>query len=65
MTETVLITGSSRGIGKAIAVRLSAAGYPIVLHCRSRIEDAEAVQEEIITAGGSARILQFDVADRE
>ncbi|MGI9285372.1 MAG: 3-oxoacyl-ACP reductase FabG [Pseudomonadales bacterium] len=65
MTETVLITGSSRGIGKAIALRLSAGGYPIVLHCRSRIEDAEAVQEEILTAGGSARILQFDVADRE
>lgn len=65
MTETVLITGSSRGIGKAIALRLSAAGYPVVLHCRSRMEEAEAVREEIVTTGGSARILQFDVADRE
>ena len=65
MTETVLITGSSRGIGKAIALRLSAADYPVVLHCRSRIEDAEAVCEKIVATGGSARILQFDVADRE
>ena len=65
MSDTVLITGSSRGIGKAIALRLSAAGYPVVLHCRSRIEDAEAVRDEIVTTGGSARILQFDVADRE
>lgn len=65
MTDTVLITGSSRGIGKAIALRLSSAGYPVVLHCRSRMEEAEAVHAEIKTAGGSARILQFDVADRE
>ena len=65
MTDPVLITGSSRGIGKAIALRLSAAGYPVVLHCRSRMEDAEAVRDEIVTTGGSARILQFDVANRE
>ncbi|WP_444815261.1 3-oxoacyl-ACP reductase FabG [Stutzerimonas frequens] len=64
MSETVLVTGSSRGIGRAIALRLSRAGHDIVLHCRSRRDQAEAVQAEIQAMGRSARILQFDIADR-
>ena len=64
MSETVLITGSSRGIGRAIALRLARAGHDIVLHCRSRRDQAEAVQAEIQAMGRSARILQFDIADR-
>ncbi len=64
--ESVLVTGSSRGIGRAIALRLARDGFQVVLHCRSRREQAEAVAEEITSAGGTApRILQFDVADRE
>ena len=62
---TVLVTGSSRGIGRAIALRLARAGYDIVLHCKSRIEDANAVRADIEALGRSARVLQFDVADRE
>lgn len=64
MSETILVTGSSRGIGRAIALRLARAGYDLVLHCRSRRDEAEAVQAQIEALGQSARILQFDVADR-
>lgn len=63
--QTILITGSSRGIGRAIALRLARDGYDIVLHCRSRINEAEAVATLIRDLGRNARILQFDVADRE
>ncbi|OAQ14019.1 3-ketoacyl-ACP reductase [Bibersteinia trehalosi Y31] len=65
MNNTVLITGSSRGIGKAIALRLAAEGYDIVVHCRSRVEEAEAVAQAVRNLGKNARVLQFDVADRE
>lgn len=65
MTSTVLITGSSRGIGKAIALQLARDGYDIVLHCRSGIAAAQAVADEIRTLGREARILQFDIADRD
>jgi 3-oxoacyl-[acyl-carrier protein] reductase len=64
MNDTVLITGSSRGIGRAIALNLADAGYDIVVHCRSRREEAEAVQAEIQGKGRNARIVQFDISDR-
>ncbi|NII54462.1 3-oxoacyl-ACP reductase FabG [Luteibacter sp. SG786] len=64
MTDTVLVTGSSRGIGRAIALELCDAGYDIVLHCRSRRDEAEAVQADIATRGRNARIVQFDISDR-
>ncbi len=65
MSETILVTGSSRGIGRAIALRLARAGFDLVLHCRSRRDEAEIVKREIDGLGQQARILQFDVADRE
>ncbi|MBB5191257.1 3-oxoacyl-[acyl-carrier protein] reductase [Silvimonas terrae] len=62
--STVLVTGSSRGIGRAIALRLAREGYDLVLHCRSRRDEADAVAAEISALGRTARVLQFDVADR-
>jgi 3-oxoacyl-[acyl-carrier protein] reductase len=64
MNDTVLITGSSRGIGRAIALNLADAGYDIVVHCRSRREEADAVVAEIVAKGRTARVMQFDIADR-
>lgn len=64
MTQTVFVSGSSRGIGKAIALRLAREGYDLVLHCRQGLAQAEGVQEEIQALGRSCRILQFDIADR-
>jgi len=63
-SKRVLVTGSSRGIGSAIAQRIAQEGYAVVLHCRSQRAQAEAVQQTIVAAGGSASIVQFDVADR-
>jgi 3-oxoacyl-[acyl-carrier protein] reductase len=63
--RVVLVTGSSRGIGRACALRLARDGYDLVLHCRVRREEAERTAAEIAGQGGAVRVLQFDVADRE
>lgn len=62
--STVLVTGASRGIGRAIALRIARDGHDVVVHCRARIEEAEAVAQEIRSLGRQARVIQFDVADR-
>jgi 3-oxoacyl-[acyl-carrier protein] reductase len=61
---SVLVTGSSRGIGKAIALRLARDGYDVVLHCRSQRAEADAVAKEIEQLGRASRVLQFDIGDR-
>jgi 3-oxoacyl-[acyl-carrier protein] reductase len=63
--NTVLVTGSSRGIGRAIAYRLGQDGYNLVLHCRSQREQLEALKTELEDVGRTVRLLQFDVADRD
>ena len=65
MTKTILVTGSSRGIGKAIALRLANDGYDIVIHYHSQHEAALAVADMIRKAGREVRTLQFDIGDRE
>ncbi|WP_420465956.1 3-oxoacyl-ACP reductase FabG [Panacagrimonas sp.] len=57
----VLVTGASRGIGRAIALRLAAAGYGLILHGRSL---STALQETAQMTGAPTRILHFDLADR-
>ena len=65
MTRTALVTGSSRGIGRAVAITLAQNGFDIVLHCRSRVEELHAVRDQIVAMGRSVRCLQFDIANRE
>jgi len=65
MKGSVLVTGSSRGIGKAIALRLADDGYDLVLHCRKNLDQADEVAVQIREKGREVRVLQFDIADRE
>jgi len=65
MRKSVLVTGSSRGIGKAIALRLARDDYDVVLHCRNRREEANGVAQSIVALGAQARVLQFDVGERQ
>jgi 3-oxoacyl-[acyl-carrier protein] reductase len=60
---SALVTGGSRGIGAAIAKTLAHEGWPVGVNYRSGSEAAEAVVEEITSAGGRAKALQGDIAD--
>lgn len=65
MSGNVLVTGASRGIGRDIAIALARAGFDIAVHYNSRSEAAEAVAATIRETGPSARVLQFDISDRQ
>jgi len=65
MNKTVLVTGSSRGIGKAIALYLAGQGYSVVLHCLNNLIKANEVVDQISQMGQRVRVLQFDLANRQ
>ena len=65
MKDCILVTGASRGIGKAIAISLANAGYDLVVHYVRDAAGASDTVSTITAAGANARTLQFDIADRE
>lgn len=61
--STALVTGASGAIGRAIAVRLGAAGHHVLVHYRGRAAEADATREAVEAAGGTAETCAFDVTD--
>ncbi len=62
---TALVTGGSRGIGRACCVRLGQAGANVVVNCRSRTEDADETARLVEAAGGRAHGVAADISDEE
>ena len=60
-----LVTGGSRGIGRAVAIRLSQAGIPVVINYVQNETAATETKAEIEKAGGQAELLRFDVSQPE
>ncbi len=63
--KKALVTGSSRGIGRAIAISLAKDGYEVYIHCAGNVEKAEEVKKIIEDMGGIAHIIKADLCDLE
>ncbi len=60
-----LVTGGSRGLGRAICIRLSQMGYPVIINYNSNQQAAEDVFNTIVENGGHAELMRFNVANKE
>ena len=61
----ILVTGASKGIGKATAITLAKEGYHVAVHCHQSLDAAQSVVTQITQSGGSAYITQFDICNRQ
>lgn len=62
-SDWALVTGASRGIGRAIAIELGRAGFHVVVNFKASADKAAEVRDSIVAEGGSAEVRGFDVAD--
>lgn len=63
MNKRALVTGGSRGIGRAVCLMLAKNGYDVVINYRGNVEAAQAAKSEVEALGTSCSLLQFDVSD--
>ncbi len=64
MSRTILVTGSSKGIGRAIALHLARDGFSLALHYGQDEQGAQETLGQIMAAGAQARLLSFDISNR-
>ena len=65
MKKFALVTGGSRGIGRAICLKLADMGYPVIINYKSNEEEAKNTLQAILDKGGEAELLPFNVASKE
>jgi len=63
--KCALVTGGSRGIGRAICVKLAMMGYYVLVNYKANEAEAKKTQEQIKEGGGKSELLPFDVANKQ
>lgn len=63
--RTALVTGGSRGIGKAVCIKLAAEGYYVLINYLSNRKEADDTLKTIVESGGAGELMQFNISDKE